>query len=164
MRSAGHGRVLAWIMKTILAPVDFSEVTGDVVAEAGRLARALQTQVRLLHVIAPPVIVNEYAPEMSRVSEEEALNTGSALDAWKLRLIGNDGNQQVDTALVFGPPVASILEEAARCGAEMIIMGSHGHTALYDILVGSTTGGVLHKAKCPVVVLPPPKRKPSGRG
>ena len=47
-----------------------------------------------------------------------------------------------------------ILEEAERLEAEVIIMGSHGHGALYDLIVGSVTEGVLRKAKCPVLVLP----------
>jgi nucleotide-binding universal stress UspA family protein len=34
------------------------------------------------------------------------------------------------------------------------VMGSHGHTALYDLLVGSTTHGVLMRAICPVVIIP----------
>ena len=37
---------------------------------------------------------------------------------------------------------------------DMLVMGSHGHTALYDLLVGSTTHGILRSAPCPVVVLP----------
>jgi nucleotide-binding universal stress UspA family protein len=44
------------------------------------------------------------------------------------------------------------------------VMGSHGHTAFYDLLVGSTTHAVLKRAKCPVVIVPPraqpePKRR-----
>jgi nucleotide-binding universal stress UspA family protein len=37
-------------------------------------------------------------------------------------------------------------------------MGSHGHNAFYDLLVGTTTHGVLRKATCPVVIVPPPQR------
>jgi nucleotide-binding universal stress UspA family protein len=53
-----------------------------------------------------------------------------------------------------GPPIPHILAEAERTDADYIIMGSHGHTALYDLLVGSTTHGILRKARCPVVVIP----------
>jgi nucleotide-binding universal stress UspA family protein len=38
-------------------------------------------------------------------------------------------------------------------------MGSHGHTAFYDLLVGSTTQGVLKKAPCPVLIVPAEKAK-----
>jgi nucleotide-binding universal stress UspA family protein len=33
-------------------------------------------------------------------------------------------------------------------------MGSHGHGALFEFLVGSVTNGVLKSAKCPVLVVP----------
>ena len=33
-------------------------------------------------------------------------------------------------------------------------MGSHGHGAIYELLVGSVTEGVLRKARCPVLVVP----------
>ena len=59
------------------------------------------------------------------------------------------------TALhVQGPIVEKILDLAAEHGAGMIVMGSHGHGALYELLVGSITQGVLKGAKCPVVVVP----------
>jgi len=34
------------------------------------------------------------------------------------------------------------------------VLGSHGHTAFYDLLVGSTTHGILLRAKCPVLIVP----------
>jgi nucleotide-binding universal stress UspA family protein len=53
--------------------------------------------------------------------------------------------------------VRSILDHAKQVSADYLVMGSHGHTALYDLLVGSTTHGVLLRAPCPVVITPSPK-------
>ena len=50
--------------------------------------------------------------------------------------------------------IPHILKTAEEQRADFIVMGSHGHTAFYDFLVGSTTHGVLKSAPCPVVVLP----------
>ena len=63
----------------------------------------------------------------------------------------------VETVQLNGPPVRSILDHAKQVGADYLVMGSHGHTALYDLLVGSTTHGVLLRASCPVVITPGPK-------
>ena len=52
------------------------------------------------------------------------------------------------------------MEQAKKLGADYIVMGSHGHTALYDLLVGSTTHGVLMRAACPVVITPAQKEPP----
>ena len=49
--------------------------------------------------------------------------------------------------------------EAVTCGADYIVMGSHGHTPLYDLLVGTTTHGVLKNARCPVVIVPARPKK-----
>jgi nucleotide-binding universal stress UspA family protein len=42
-------------------------------------------------------------------------------------------------------------------------MGSHGHGAFYDLLVGSTTQGVLKRATCPVVIVPTSKKKKAAK-
>jgi nucleotide-binding universal stress UspA family protein len=58
-----------------------------------------------------------------------------------------------------GAPVPAILAKAASSRAAYVVMGSHGHGAIYDLLVGSTTHGVLMKAPCPVMVVPPAGRR-----
>jgi nucleotide-binding universal stress UspA family protein len=61
-----------------------------------------------------------------------------------------------ETVHVVGSPVPEIIEQAKTCAADYIVIGSHGHTAFYDLLVGSTANGVLKRAKCPVLIVPPP--------
>ena len=69
-----------------------------------------------------------------------------------------------ETMQLNGPPIRLIVEQAKDLGAHYIVMGSHGHTALYDLLVGSTTHGVLMRAGCPVVITPGPKAVVKGAG
>ena len=140
-------------MKTILAPVDFSGVTKSVVAAAGALAQALNGRVVLVHVVRPPAVINEYAPEIERLADlaSKSATQQMALCQKELR------NYRIDVDVVqsFGVPVANILEQARRLEADYIVMGSHGHSALYGLLAGSTASGVLKKAGCPVVIVPP---------
>ena len=49
-------------------------------------------------------------------------------------------------------------EMAEAVGADLIVMGSHGHGALFEFLVGSATSGVLRAARVPVVVVPSGQR------
>ena len=149
-------------MKTILAPIDFSGVSDAVVNEAATLARALNGRVVLLTVIQPPIITSEYAPMMENLAEITA--AGEKAAARKMAEI--ERRLQVDlipaeTIQVNGAPVAHIVEQAAKLGADYIVMGSHGHTAVYDLLVGSTTHGVLMRARCPLVIVPPKDAKPA---
>ena len=145
-------------MKTILAPIDFSSATETVVEEAADLARAMEGKVVLLTVLQPPAITNEYSAlvdnlaEIMAAGEENAARRLAEIES-KLKA----AQVPVETVQLNGPPIRLIVEQAKELGASYIVMGSHGHTALYDLLVGSTTHGVLMRASCPVVITPGPK-------
>jgi nucleotide-binding universal stress UspA family protein len=47
-----------------------------------------------------------------------------------------------------------ILAQADQLQADLIVVGSHGHGATYDLLVGSISSGVIRKSKVPVLVVP----------
>ena len=142
-------------MNTILVPVDFSDTTAPVLAEAQVLAKALGGELVLLKVAEPEpdfvgfepgpatvrvAVAHDYRAEHVRLDELKAQAAASGLAVMALH--------------VQGPIVEKILDQAEERGARMIVMGSHGHGALYELLVGSITQGVLKGAKCPVVVVP----------
>jgi nucleotide-binding universal stress UspA family protein len=58
-----------------------------------------------------------------------------------------------------GDVVGEILECARAVKADAIVMGRHGHGAMYNLLVGSVTEGVLKRASCPVFLVPSAERK-----
>jgi len=149
-------------MKTILAPVDFSSATDAVIAETLSLARAVNGRVVLLTVIQPPAAVADYAPLLQDIAEitaagEKAAATRLANLQEKLRADG----VTAECVQVVGSPIHHIAAEAERVDADYIVMGSHGHTALYELLVGSTTHGILKRATCPVVIVPASKTGPA---
>lgn len=151
-------------MKTILTPVDFSAVTDAVLKEAVLLARAIPARVVLLHTVQPPVITTEYAPLMGDLTEiMEAGEKAAAkhLDRLQRRIEGE--GIACETVQLTGSPVTNIVDQARRLSADHVVMGSHGHTAFYELLVGSTTHGVLMKVDCPVVIVPPPKPRKGGK-
>jgi len=142
-------------MKTILVPVDFSDTTPPVLAEAQVLAQALGCDLVLLKVAEPePDFVGfEPGPVTVRVAVAHDYRAEHVrLDELKAHAAA--GGRAVTALHVQGPIVEKILDQATERGARMIVMGSHGHGALYELLVGSITQGVLKGAKCPVVVVP----------
>ncbi len=145
-------------MKTILAAVDFSEISDTVVAEAATLAKAMSGRVMVLSVVEPPVVSSEYAPFVENLAEIAAAAEKSVA-ARLAKVQERLASEQVpnDTYQRSGAPVPHILKEAREQHADYIVIGSHGHTAFYDLLVGSTTHGVLLRAPCPVVIVPPKK-------
>jgi nucleotide-binding universal stress UspA family protein len=142
-------------MKTILAPIDFSDATQPVIDGAVELARAMDGKVVLLHIVQPPIMSSDYGLALDsfqdalRISEEHA---GRRLAEIHERARTSYPNVQVERG--SGAAIREILAAAERLNADYVVMGSHGHTALYDLIVGSTTHGVLRKARCPVMIVP----------
>ena len=142
-------------MKSILVPVDFSDATPRVVESAHQMAQALRRRIVLLHVSEPepdfigfepgPIVVRsavatDFRKEHQKLDELKATVASGGFDVLALH--------------IQGPMVEKILEKASEHEADLIVMGSHGHGALYELLVGSVTSGVLREAKCPVLVVP----------
>lgn len=157
-------------MKTILAPIDLSTATEGVIATACALATAEQARILLMHIVQPPVLTSDYGLALENFQEAIAISERHAarrLEEFKEELHVNHPEMTVDTKQTNGSPVSEILAAAQNDDIAYIVMGSHGHNAFYDLLVGTTTHGVLRKAQCPVVIVPPPQRarpKPAASG
>lgn len=146
-------------MKTILVPVDFSDVTPALVKTVRQLAEPFKSKIVLLHVaartvgVATPTIMP--VPVGAPVDVEKLQKL---LDGVKERFAGSP--LDVKTILIDGGIVeANVLAESESLHADLIVMGSHGHGALYSLLAGSVTGAVIKSAKCPVLVVPSPRGK-----
>lgn len=62
------------------------------------------------------------------------------------------------TALLLqGPTIATVMKEAARLAASMIVLGSHGHGAVYNLVIGSVAEGIVRESRVPVLLVPPPR-------
>jgi len=139
----------------ILAAVDFSPVTAQVLATLGRIAAAFPARVLLVHVAPPePAFVGYQAgPDVVRdqvAAEHRARHQELQELAERLRSDGID-----TTALLLqGATVTTLVAEAERSKAALIVLGSHGHGALYDLVVGSVAEGVVRAAKLPVLLVP----------
>lgn len=149
-------------MKTILVPVDLSAAATQVCDVACELARLMEARVLLLHVVQPPPVMVTEIYALDTGQTEEMLVAAESAGTDQLRdLAIRCAERGLDTRTVqrVGVPVEEILARADK--ADYIVMGSHGHGAMYDLLVGSTARGVLKKAPCPVVIVP--QKRPRGR-
>jgi nucleotide-binding universal stress UspA family protein len=156
-------------MKSILVPVDCSAATPRVLDLARELAKTFDAQLHLMHVweIAAPVPptplgygaigVPEIVP-MTGVSEAMAQapvpnETHKAkLAEWKEEIL------RAGVRVTLHEPTGSVLDEILKqvdaANVDLIVMGTHGHGAMYNLLVGSVTEGVLKRAKQPVLLVP----------
>ena len=58
-----------------------------------------------------------------------------------------------ESRLLVGEPAKKIVELADAIGADLIVVGSHGHGAISSALIGSVSRGILHRARRPVLVV-----------
>jgi nucleotide-binding universal stress UspA family protein len=163
-------------MKCILVPIDFSDVTPPVIDLARQLAKALGAEIHLVHVkeltaaptpgtlgyglagmpeLAPMagVPVPGFEPMPEAISEDEGQTSKFA--KWQQE-IARDGIK-VSLHEPTGTVAEEILNQADELNADIIVMGTHGHGAMYNLLVGSATKGVLKHSTRPVLLVPAPK-------
>jgi nucleotide-binding universal stress UspA family protein len=142
-------------VKKLLAALDFSEVSEKVLEQAAALAEAFAAELTLVHVAAPdPDFVGyEAGPDTVREARAHELR-GEHRQLQEmadgLRARGLDAK----ALLIQGPTIEKILEETKQLGADVIVIGSHGHGALHRALLGSVSEGVVRGAGCPVHVVP----------
>lgn len=142
-------------MKTILAAIDFSDVTQAVLDYAATLAKAFDAKVYIIHVAAPEPMFVTYAPGPQHERDfraDELRDEHRRIQQYADTL--NEAGVVAEALLVPGETISKLLEEADQLDADTIVMGSHGHGALYELLVGSITDGILRKAKRPVTIVP----------
>ncbi len=66
-----------------------------------------------------------------------------------------DQGFRVQTLVVEGEPAEAIRGAAAESGADLIVMGSHGHSQVRHFLLGSVTEAVIRGSEIPVLVVRP---------
>jgi nucleotide-binding universal stress UspA family protein len=69
---------------------------------------------------------------------------------------GVNASMQVVEGGLTGTAAHTIAEVAENEGADLIVVGSRGHTAFAGLLLGGVAQRILHIARCPVLVVPPP--------
>jgi len=130
--------------RRILAAVDFSPPTADVIAAAGAFARAWRAPLVLLHVVA--------------LRETDTRAAQAELDASvPAELADLVEARRVTRSLA---PELGIVEEARQAGADLIVVGTHGRTGLPHIRLGSVAARVVENAPVPVLTVRVP---PAGR-
>ena len=139
----------------ILTAIDFFDSTEMVIRVTRKLALSMSAQVRLIHVAEPDPDFVGYDGGPHEVRDQVAAEYHQEHKALQelAESLRNDG-VQASAVLTRGAIVETVLEQAETHDTDLIIVGSHGHGAVYDILVGSISEGIIRKSKCPVTVVP----------
>lgn len=146
-------------IKKILAPTDLSESSQAGVRYALELAKALDAEVTVYHVVT--------YEDVMRYSQEFTSRTGTPSEHFLRRhelslsrylkdhFAGPMSEVQAHQKVEFGNPEKNIIDEAKEFGADLIVISTHGRTGLSHMLLGSVTEKVVRLAPCPVLSINP---------
>jgi len=137
--------------RRIAAAVDFSAADTAVLSYAVSLARAAGrgSRVVLLHVVESGG---------ARIMGGDMQDDEAREDQQRLELYRDElGELGVDASydLGFGRPVDSLAEMLGRNRADLLVLGSHGHRTVGDLIHGTTVEAIRHRVDVPVLVAPP---------
>lgn len=154
------------MFKNVLVATDGSERAERAATYAIELAGSSEGK---LHVLS---VVNEDRPrtagEIDRDFYEE-IEDSPNIDVEKLdqerkkpemgfanRIVQQASDKGVEAAMLVrvGNPAAEIVKAAVELGAEVIVIASHGRSAVGTTLMGSVASGVIHRGEIPVLVIP----------
>lgn len=135
---------------TILHPTDFSEHSEFAFRVAAALARDYNARLILLHVLPPPMVIYAGGP----VPAETWPSVDEARESLR-NMEGRTHHVRVESLVMEGDPVDMILRAAEETHSDVIVMGTHGRSALTRLLMGSVAELVIRKAPCPVLTAKP---------
>ncbi len=140
---------------SILCPVDFSEHSDRALCRAIALAGLTGAHLTILTVNDP---ILDAAAHAAGTAHTVNAQTQKELRALFARLVAGGPSVPMGVAVVVGKAADEILKQAAECGADLIVMATHGHTGPARFLLGSVTERVLRHSKIPVLAVPPAHR------
>jgi nucleotide-binding universal stress UspA family protein len=140
------------MLEKLLLAVDESEQSRKAIPATAELARAGGGAVHVLHVRelsypVPPTVRGDSA------EEAQALVDG-VVEELKGAGVTAEGTVRPNTG---GSPAGPILEYAREVGASLILVGSHGHSPLGGLLIGSVANKLTQLSACPVLVVRDPQ-------
>src|SRR5216684_4834572 len=145
----------------ILIPTDFSKFSQVALNYASAFAEKFAAELYLLHVIQD---LSVFIPDMITVApppvptvEQMTKAVQEAFD----RLIKDNRLERfpIHRDVREGTPFYEIVHYAKEQNIDLIIMGTHGHTGLTHMLLGSVTEKVVRKAPCPVLTVRHPEHE-----
>ena len=147
------------MISKILVTIDGSKVAQKAAKYAVDLAKQTGATLTLLSVIDKRFIIEQAvsasaSPTHVKESVEDYLKQSAQAATDAIVKLCEKHRIQCKAVIRTGHPVEEIVKEATRSKVDMVIMGSHGKSALRAAILGSVTYGVLHEdTKIPVLIV-----------
>ena len=147
-------------IKTVVAATDFSEPAEVGLAWAAQVARTHGARLLVVHAVAPPMPVADFAAPPLTVDQDLREAAQARLEA----AVGGEAlaGVEAETVLRDGTPAQAVLDVADEVGADLIVVGTRGLTGFRHLLLGSTAERIVQRAKAPVLSVHPGDPPPAG--
>ena len=141
-------------IQRILVPIDFSEHSKNALKYAIPFAQKFKASVDLIYVVEPTIYPADFSfGQIGFPNIEEELRTRGSDELENLRK-KEIADKVVSRIIVrTGKPFYEINQYALEENISLIIIATHGHSGMEQILFGSTAEKVVRKAPCPVLVV-----------
>ena len=148
-------------MKKILIALDYNP-SAEKVAETGyAIAKAVQAEVTLVHVITDPsYYAIEYSPIMGYQGGYTSGITAIVDDIKKeaenflAASVKHLGDNNINTMVLDGEAPGSILDYAKDWKADLVVMGSHRHHGIYRFLIPDIAVDAVKHSTIPLYIIP----------
>lgn len=140
--------------KRILLPLDQSPLAGLVVPLVADVARGSGSTVRLLHVAPVPDVQMSGETVIAYADQEMARLEAEGMDYLRSAEV-HFGGASVECMVRYGDPVQEILRDADAFGADLIVLGTAGRSAVGRILLGSVAEQVFRRSRVPIFLFYP---------
>jgi nucleotide-binding universal stress UspA family protein len=147
------------MISKILVPTDGSKTAQKAAIYTIGLAKQLHASIIVMSVVDKRFMVSRTVlvePSSRYVAESIGDYQQEVAERYAKELKKLCGKKGIQSRIVIkqGHPVDEIVKEAEKSKANLIVMGSHGQSALAAAALGSVTYGVIHKdTSIPVLVV-----------
>jgi nucleotide-binding universal stress UspA family protein len=136
--------------KTILIPLDGSEMAEAALAEARQLSRPDSALVLMRAASAHALPGTDVLDAQFCAAQEAEVY----LETLKAHL-EEQGVRGVEAHVWYGPAAAAIVDAARLYGADLIVMSTHGRSGLGRLVFGSVAESVLRGTTVPILLVRP---------
>lgn len=149
-------------MKKVLIAIDYNPVSESVAEQGYELAKTMGAEVCLIHIMADVSYYDAQYPTFLGYEGYTGMSTDVTL-GMEMKKIAADflktaaehlHDENVQTHLSEGDTPIALLEYAKQWNADMLVMGTHSHSALEKLLLGTVTSKVIEKTHIPVFMVP----------
>lgn len=143
------------VFKNILVAIDFNDAVGELLSYAESIAGKFGSKIWVVHVAAPdPDFVGfDAGPQYIRDMRADELKAEHK-ELQQIREMFIDKNIESDALLIQGSTVETVLDEAKKIQADILIVGTHKHSFFYNLFAESVSVELFKNAEIPVLSIP----------